>query len=127
MDRPYWLLVYVVALYESAGCSLAWADGCSVSAGFWDVHATRVRPRTSTTTMNTVTNLCVLLSITPPSISLVIIITPPYPTFPKCHQASKMLCKPLWRPQESGVSIDKTKLFERQGICYLREQGFIIF
>src|SRR4030043_435144 len=105
MDRPYWLLVYVLALYDSAGCSCAGADGCSVSAGFWDVHATRARPRTSNITKNTVVNLCVLFSITPPSSTLVIIITPPYPTFPKCHQTSKMLCKPLRRLQETAWSL----------------------
>src|SRR4030066_1089906 len=123
MDRPYWLLVYVVASYDSGVCScVGGAAGCSVSAGFWDVHATRVRPRTSTTTMNTVTNLCVLFSIAPPSISLVIIITPPYPTFPKCHQASKMLCKPLWRLQATAWSL-RTGL---KRLLYLNVRVFAI-
>src|SRR4030042_5291881 len=96
MDRPYWLLVYVVALYDSAGCSCAGADGCSVSAGFWDVHATRVRPRTSTTTMNTVTNLCVLLSITSPFNNLVTDNTLNHTTTcRKYYQTSKPFGKPL--------------------------------
>jgi hypothetical protein len=68
MEKPYSLLVYVVALKDSSGA----ADGVTVSAGGvtvsadFDLQAVKVRPRTSNMTINTVTNLHVLFAMVPP-------------------------------------------------------------